>query len=119
MYPPPYPISRSVLAYLYFSPAGLLFRKPKLMVSRPTRPKYINSMIMSLEGAGRSGVAPAVSPTVPSAETVSYRLSAKPTGAVALMKTAPAKASEIMRMKIVIAFSTWSLEIVRWNTLTE
>ena len=98
---------------MYFSPEGFFFRKPKLIVSRPTLPKYMNSMIMNFDTRLSRGVAPAVSPTVPMAETVSYRLSAKPTGDVAQMTVAPAKASSTISMKIVMALSTWSLEIVR------
>ena len=76
------------------------------MVSRPTLPKYINSMIMNLETMLSLGVAPAVRPTVPMAETVSYRLSAKPTGEVAQITVAPAKESSTISIKIVMAFST-------------
>jgi len=45
--------------------------KPRLIVRIPTRPKYINIMIISCAGILKLVVTPAVKPTVPNAETVS------------------------------------------------
>lgn len=46
--------------------------EPKVIT--PTRPMYINAMIVALPVADRSGVMPVLSPTVPMADVASKRI---------------------------------------------
>ena len=58
-------------------------------------------------------VAPAVRPTVASADTDSYIASVNPTGDVALMKIPPKTPRKIMIKAMVMASSTWLAGMVR------
>ena len=63
-------------------------------------------------------VAPAVRPTVPSADTASYRASVKTMGEVALINTPPNRAKLTIIKAMVMASSTCPWGMVRWNTQT-
>ena len=76
------------------------------MVRTPTRPKYIYSMINHCAGMLKLAVAPAVTPTVASAETASKRLSVNEIGDVALMKMPPNTARMIIMPAMVMASIT-------------
>ena len=60
-----------------------------------------------------------MSPTVPRADTDSYRASVKVTGEVAEIKIAPSMPRAIIITAMVMASSTWAWGMVRLNTQTE
>ena len=73
------------------------------MVMIPTRPKNINIIIIRCESALSVGVMSAVSPTVPSAEVVSYRASTKAMSLSATSTTAPSKDNNTISVTMVEA----------------
>ena len=93
-------------------------RKPRLMVSTPTRPKYIYNIIKYWAGTLRLPVVPAVRPTVAKAETASNNALTKLTGDVAQMKTAPKNASSTIAVAMVMASRTCLSGMVRQKAQT-
>ena len=74
-----------------------------LMVMMPTRPKNINTMRSSFGSVVSVAVSPAVSPTVASAETVSYRAVERLHPLHAQISAAPTNASVSISMNSVMA----------------